>query len=67
MGRLRIAGLGLGLTLAAAALGADAQGIAPQASGPMDISADSSTFVNEACESTWSGSAEVLQVRISAK
>ena len=61
MGRLRIAGLGLGLTLAAAALGADAQGIAPQASGPMDISADSSTFVNEACESTWSGAAEVLQ------
>ena len=51
----------LGLALAAAALAADAQGIAPQSSGPMDISADNSTFVNAACESTWSGSAEVLQ------
>jgi lipopolysaccharide export system protein LptA len=59
MGRLRIAALGL--ALAAAALAAEAQGIAPQASGPMDISADSSTFVNQACESTWSGAAEVLQ------
>ena len=59
MGRLRIAALGL--ALGAAALGADAQGIAPQANGPMDISADSSTFVNSACESTWSGAAEVLQ------
>jgi lipopolysaccharide export system protein LptA len=27
----------------------------------MDISADNGTFVNSACESTWSGSAEVLQ------
>ena len=51
----------LGLAFAAAALGAGAQGIAPQANGPMDISADSSTFVNSACQSTWSGSAEVLQ------
>jgi lipopolysaccharide export system protein LptA len=59
MRRLRIGVLGV--ALAAAALGADAQGIAPQASGPMDISADSSTFVNEACESTWNGAAEVLQ------
>jgi lipopolysaccharide export system protein LptA len=59
MGRLRIAVLGL--ALAAAAFAADAQGIAPQSSGPMDISADNGTFVNQACESTWSGSAEVLQ------
>jgi lipopolysaccharide export system protein LptA len=59
MRRLRSAALGV--ALAAAALGADAQGIAPQASGPMDISADSSTFVNSACQSTWSGAAEVLQ------
>jgi lipopolysaccharide export system protein LptA len=59
MGRLRIVAVGLGL--AAAAFAADAQGIAPQSSGPMDISADNGTFVNSACESTWSGSAEVLQ------
>jgi lipopolysaccharide export system protein LptA len=59
MGRLRIAALGL--ALAAAGFAADAQGIAPQSSGPMDISADNGTFVNQACESTWSGSAEVLQ------
>jgi lipopolysaccharide export system protein LptA len=54
----------LGLTLAAAAFGAPglvgAQ-ISPQSNGPMDISADNGTFVNAACESTWSGSAEVLQ------
>lgn len=55
----RSAALGLALGLAASAAGA--QGLSPQASGPMDISADSSTFVNSACESTWSGSAEVLQ------
>ena len=60
MSRLRCAAVGLAIA-AAAALGADAQGIAPQANGPMDISADSSVFVNGACESTWSGSAEVLQ------
>lgn len=51
----------VGLVLAAAAFAAEAQGIAPQSSGPMDISADNGTFVNSACESTWSGSAEVLQ------
>jgi lipopolysaccharide export system protein LptA len=51
----------LGLALAAAAVGADAQGISPQSNGPMDISADNGTFVNSSCESTWSGSAEVLQ------
>ena len=64
MRRLRIVApraWALGLALAAAALAADAQGIAPQSSGPMDISADNGTFVNQACESTWSGSAEVLQ------
>jgi len=59
MGRLRWAALGV--ALAAAAVAAEAQGIAPQSSGPMDISADNGTFVNSACESTWSGSAEVLQ------
>jgi lipopolysaccharide export system protein LptA len=58
MGRWRSAALGL--ALAAAAVGADAQ-IASQSNGPMDISADNGTFVNSACESTWSGSAEVLQ------
>lgn len=51
----------LGLAMAAAAVAADAQGLSQQANGPMDISADSSTFVNSACESTWSGAAEVLQ------
>jgi len=59
MSRLR--SVALGLAVAAAALVADAQGIAPQSNGPMDISADSTVFVNGACESTWSGSAEVLQ------
>ena len=59
MGHLRSAAMGL--ALAAVAVGAGAQGIATQSSAPMDISADSSTFVNNACESTWSGSAEVLQ------
>ena len=59
MGHLRSAALGV--ALAAVAAGAAAQGIATQSSAPMDISADSSTFVNNACESTWSGSAEVLQ------
>jgi lipopolysaccharide export system protein LptA len=59
MSRLR--SVALGLAIAAAALGAGAQGIAPQSNGPMDISADNGTFVNAACESIWSGSAEVLQ------
>src|ERR1700722_6851662 len=59
MSRLR--SVALGLAIAAAALVADAQGIAPQSNGPMDISADNGTFVNAACESIWSGSAEVLQ------
>ncbi len=59
MSRLRSAALGL--VIAAAALTAGAQGIAPQSNGPMDISADNGTFVNAACESIWSGSAEVLQ------
>ena len=59
--RSRALGFGLGLALAAVAAAAGAQGIEPQANGPMDISADSTTFVNAACESTWSGSAEVLQ------
>jgi lipopolysaccharide export system protein LptA len=35
--------------------------IAAQSNGPMDISADNGTFDNNACESTWSGAAEVLQ------
>jgi lipopolysaccharide export system protein LptA len=59
MSRLR--SVALGLAIAAAAPAADAQGIAPQSNGPMDISADNGTFVNAACESIWSGSAEVLQ------
>ena len=50
----------LGAALAAAAFSADAQ-ISTQSNGPMDISADNGTFVNSECESTWSGSAEVLQ------
>lgn len=50
----------MALALAAAAASAQAQ-ISPQSSGPMDISADNGTFVSAACESTWSGSAEVLQ------
>jgi lipopolysaccharide export system protein LptA len=64
MKRLRLAALSacaMGVALAGAAAAAHAQGIAPQSSGPMDISADNGTFVNSACESTWSGSAEVLQ------
>ena len=48
MSRLR--SVALGLAIAAAALVADAQGIAPQSNGPMDISADNGTFVNAACE-----------------
>lgn len=56
-----MAGLAVaGLALAAAAGVAQAQ-ISPQSNGPMDISADNGTFVSSACESTWSGSAEVLQ------
>ena len=55
----------LGLALAAAGFGAPVPGawaqISPQSNGPMDISADNGTFVGAACESTWSGSAEVLQ------
>lgn len=34
-------------------------GLSPN--GPIDISADSSTYVSSTCESTWSGAAEVLQ------
>jgi lipopolysaccharide export system protein LptA len=48
------------MALAALAGPAGAQ-IAPQSNGPMDISADNGTFDNNACESTWSGAAEVLQ------
>jgi lipopolysaccharide export system protein LptA len=59
MGHLRSAALGV--ALAAVGLAAGAQGIATQSNAPMDISADNGTFVNNACESTWSGSAEVLQ------
>jgi lipopolysaccharide export system protein LptA len=59
MGHLRSAALGV--ALAAVSLAAGAQGIATQSNAPMDISADNGTFVNNACESTWSGSAEVLQ------
>jgi len=44
----------------AAATAAQAQ-ISTTSNGPMDISADNGTFVSSACESTWSGSAEVLQ------
>jgi lipopolysaccharide export system protein LptA len=53
----------LGLTLAAAfgSPGLVGAQIAPRSSGPMDISADNGSFVNATCESTWSGSAEVLQ------
>ena len=50
----------LGLALAAVAGLAQGQ-ISPTSNGPMDISADNGTFVSAACESTWSGSAEVLQ------
>ena len=49
-----------GLTLTAAASLAHAQ-ISSTSNGPMDISADNGTFTSSACESTWSGSAEVLQ------
>jgi lipopolysaccharide export system protein LptA len=55
----------LGLALAAIGFGVPCPGaraqISPQSNGPMDISADNGTFVSAACESTWSGSAEVLQ------
>jgi len=54
----------MGLTLAGGGLGAPglaAAQISPQSSGPMDISADNGTFVAATCQSTWSGSAEVLQ------
>ena len=58
--------LGAALGLAATPLSGWAQvpGAANPAntsSAPMDISADNGTFDNAACESTWSGAAEVLQ------
>ena len=36
-------------------------GLSANAKGPIDISADTGTYDNATCESTWSGSAEVLQ------
>jgi lipopolysaccharide export system protein LptA len=56
----RAIALGLALGAGAAPWGAQAQ-ISGSSNGPMDISADNGTFDNDACESTWSGSAEVLQ------
>ena len=57
-GRFELAGLALATAvLAGAALAQPAS--APNA--PMDISADNGSFDNAACESTWSGAAEVLQ------
>jgi lipopolysaccharide export system protein LptA len=60
---LRAAILGAALGAALAPLGAVAQisGGPSTSNGPMDISADNGTFDNAACESTWSGAAEVLQ------
>ena len=53
-----------GLALLLAPLAAAAQGpggLSASSHGPIDISADNSTYDNATCESTWSGSAEVLQ------
>jgi lipopolysaccharide export system protein LptA len=36
-------------------------GLSPQAHGPLDITADNAAYDNANCQSTWSGSAEVLQ------
>jgi len=56
-----------GLAIGVAGLGASAQpqaqpdGLATQSKGPIDIAADNSIYDNATCESTWTGSAEVLQ------
>ena len=60
MRALRAMAWGLALGGAALPLGAAAQ-ISSSSNGPMDISADNGAFDNAACESTWSGAAEVLQ------
>ena len=60
MRALRAMAWGLALGAAALPLGAAAQ-ITSSSNGPMDISADNGAFDNAACESTWSGAAEVLQ------
>jgi lipopolysaccharide export system protein LptA len=36
-------------------------GLTSQSNGPIDITADNGTYDNATCESTWTGSAEVLQ------
>ncbi|MGH6972124.1 MAG: hypothetical protein ACREEQ_10985, partial [Caulobacteraceae bacterium] len=61
-----------GLLLAIAALSAPLPALAaraaqagpqlgPSSNGPIDITADNGAYVASTCESTWSGSAEVLQ------
>jgi lipopolysaccharide export system protein LptA len=47
--------------LAAAASQSGPGGLSPQSNGPIDITADNGTYDNATCESTWTGSAEVLQ------
>jgi lipopolysaccharide export system protein LptA len=54
------AAIALAMALAGAA-GAQPGGLTPSSNGPIDITADNGTYDNATCESTWTGSAEVLQ------
>ena len=65
-GAIWTASTALALGMALAATGAAAPqgqpgGLSPQSNGPIDITADNGTYDNASCESTWTGSAEVLQ------
>jgi lipopolysaccharide export system protein LptA len=59
MARLLAAPIALALVMSAHDV-ARAQ-IAPDSSGPIDITSDAGDFSNSTCESTWRGSAEALQ------
>jgi lipopolysaccharide export system protein LptA len=54
-------GLAIGLVGLAAVAQPAPGGLTGQSNGPIDITADNSIYDNATCESTWTGSAEVLQ------
>lgn len=62
---LMAAALGVAMMAAQASAAAPTQtgpgGLSPQSNGPIDITADNGAYDNATCESTWTGSAEVLQ------
>jgi lipopolysaccharide export system protein LptA len=53
--------LASGAAVAATPAQGPGAGLSPSAHGPIDIGAESSTYNNTTCESTWNGAVEVLQ------